>query len=61
MLFRSTSGFAREIIAIIQDPARWQAYSLNAVNAASLFTYSKYLEHVKTLFKDFWGLEFVNE
>ena len=56
-----TSGFTREIIAIIQDPARWQAYSLNAVNAASLFTYSKYLEQVKTLFKDFWGLEFLSE
>lgn len=56
-----TSGFAREITAMVQDPARWQAYSLNAVEAASLFTYSKYLERVKALFKDFWGLEFFGE
>lgn len=47
--------FARSIVEIIQDPARWKKMSLAGIHAAPRFTYERYLIALDEMFKSFYG------
>jgi hypothetical protein len=41
----------------LADPALWKRESQNGVQAASHFTYDAYLDHMRAMFNDAWGLD----
>lgn len=50
------NAFVQAIIDYIANPERWRKASCAAVAAAPLFTYEHYLEMVKWMFRDAWGV-----
>jgi glycosyltransferase involved in cell wall biosynthesis len=49
-------AFVNGILAYVKDPQRWKRESEAARRAASRYTYEAYLEQVKDLFADHWGI-----
>jgi glycosyltransferase involved in cell wall biosynthesis len=50
-------AFVNAILLYLADPARWKRESCAGVDAASHFTYDIYLERLKAMFGNAWGLE----
>ena len=51
------NSFVKAILDYIAHPERWQTASRAGVAAAPLFTYEHYLESVKRMFWDAWGIK----
>ena len=51
-----SQAFVNGILSYVKDPQRWKRESEAACRAASQFTYEAYLEHLKDIFADHWGV-----
>lgn len=49
------SGFVRAIVEILRDPSTWQAMSRAGVEAASRFSYERYLVRLDDMFTSYYG------
>ena len=51
-----SQAFVNGILSYVRNPQRWKQESEAACRAASQFTYEAYLDHLKDIFADHWGV-----
>jgi glycosyltransferase involved in cell wall biosynthesis len=51
------SGFINEALALVENPGRWKRASLAGIGSAPSFTYSHYLNELRRVFHQAWGIE----
>lgn len=52
-----TEAFVKAISSFVDDPTAWRHASQQGMEAARLFTYDAYLDAIREMFWDAWGME----
>lgn len=50
-------AYVRAVLEFVNHPDRWRSASCAGLKAAERFTYSAYLQAVRDMFRDAWGIE----